>query len=244
MARTSGEESTPNRVFAARRRGSGPELGEHPAKPGPRSEALTDRLDRDGALWETAGPILAENRKFRNTTGPLAGEDDRCEHHLSTESPAPEDHARIPQAHVDQERAQGSEGAPQAGPQAHFALEGALKPEGFPKEERVRRAPEFTRIFRDGTPVRGRLLTARWIRDPSGDINRVGVAAGKRLGNAVLRNRLKRRIREAYRRNKRELTCRGITIVFVASSRMIGRSAGDVSEEMVSLLRDISRSAG
>lgn len=118
-----------------------------------------------------------------------------------------------------------------------------MKPEGFPKEERVRRSPEFTRIFRDGSQVRGRLITARWVPDSPSGLHRVGVAAGKRLGNAVIRNRLKRRIREAYRRNKRELTCPGIAIVFVASSRMIGCSARDVSEDMVRLLREISRSA-
>jgi ribonuclease P protein component len=118
-----------------------------------------------------------------------------------------------------------------------------LKPEGFPREERVRRSAEFTRIFRDGVPVSGRLMTARWLADPSPGPPRVGAAAGKRLGNAVVRNRLKRLIREAYRRNKRELTCRGIAIVFVASSRMIGCSARDVSEEMVRMLREISRVA-
>ncbi|HMB69964.1 MAG TPA: ribonuclease P protein component [bacterium] len=115
-----------------------------------------------------------------------------------------------------------------------------MKPEGFPKEERVRRSPEFTRIFRDGKQVRGRFLTARWIADPPTDLCRVGFAAGKRLGGAVIRNRLKRRMREAYRRNKRELTCRGIAIVFVASSRMIGCSARDVTEDMIRVLREIS----
>lgn len=119
-----------------------------------------------------------------------------------------------------------------------------VKPEGFPREERVRRSAEFTRIFREGNQVRGRLLTARWVHDDAaGETNRVGVAAGKRLGNAVVRNRLKRRMREAYRRNKRELTCRGIAIVFVASSRMVGSSTAEIFEDMTRVLREVSGSA-
>ena len=120
-----------------------------------------------------------------------------------------------------------------------------MKPEGFPKEERVRRSSEFTRIFREGTRVTGRYVSAFWISDPESDgpVNRIGVAAGKRLGNAVLRNRLKRRMREAYRHNKKELVCQGVVVVFVASSRMIGRTTRDIAEDMTRLLRQISRSS-
>jgi ribonuclease P protein component len=116
------------------------------------------------------------------------------------------------------------------------------KPEGFPKEERVRRTAEYTRILRDGTRVRGRFLNAYWVREAEdGDaVNRVGVAAGKKLGNAVRRNLLKRRIREAYRRNKRELSCGGIAIVFVASSRMIGRGSREVEDDVIRVLHAVS----
>jgi ribonuclease P protein component len=117
-----------------------------------------------------------------------------------------------------------------------------MRPEAFAKEERVRRPAEYTRILQDGQRIRGELMSAFWMRGEvgAGACNRVGVAAGRRLGNAVTRNALKRRIREAYRRHKGELACRGIAIVFVASSKMIGRGARDVEDDVTALLRCIS----
>jgi ribonuclease P protein component len=120
-----------------------------------------------------------------------------------------------------------------------------VQTEGFPKEERVRRGEEFTRILRRGRRVRGRVLHVYWIRDAGSpeSANRVGVAVGKRLGRAVVRNRLKRLIREAYRRNKRELSCGGFAIVFVASSAMIGCCFREVEGEVVRLLRRVTSSS-
>ena len=119
-----------------------------------------------------------------------------------------------------------------------------MKPEGFPKEERIRKSDEYTRILQGGRRARGRFLTAIWQLDPENPTgpNRVGIAAGKRLGNAVLRNRLKRLMREAYRRNKRELPCRGVCIVFLASRGMIGRSHAEVCADVVVVLREITSS--
>jgi ribonuclease P protein component len=117
-----------------------------------------------------------------------------------------------------------------------------VKPESFPKEERVRKSDEFTRILEEGRRVRGRILTAYWRVDAeeSTEPNRVGVAAGKRLGNAVVRNRLKRLVREAYRRNKRELPCRGVSIVFLASRGTIGKSFEEVRDDLVTILHTIA----
>jgi ribonuclease P protein component len=116
-----------------------------------------------------------------------------------------------------------------------------VKLEGFPRSERVRRSEEFTRILQQGERLRGQFLTAFWILDDH-PVNRVGVAAGKRLGNAAVRNRLKRRTREAYRRNKRKLPCRGVAIIFMASSKMIGKSESEVESEITWLLGEISTS--
>ena len=50
--------------------------------------------------------------------------------------------------------------------------------------------------------------------------NRVGVTVGKKLGHAVVRNRVRRRLREVYRLNE-ERFAPGWDIVVVARSRCI-----------------------
>ena len=47
-----------------------------------------------------------------------------------------------------------------------------------------------------------------YVRPTSGGL-RVGVAAGRRIGGAVVRNRAKRRLREAFRRLRERLHDRG-----------------------------------
>lgn len=118
--------------------------------------------------------------------------------------------------------------------------------ESFPKAERVRKSDEFTRILEEGRRVRGRLMTAFWRHGPNDETrpNRVGMAAGKRLGRAVLRNRLKRRMREAYRRHKRVLPCRGVSIILVASRRMIDASYAEVRDDLVGILHEMASTLG
>lgn len=119
-----------------------------------------------------------------------------------------------------------------------------VRPQGFSKAERIRRSDDFTRILKEGKRLRGRLLDVRWCTDdePSTDPNRVGVAVGRRIGNAVIRNRLKRRIREAYRRCKGELPCRGIEMVVLATPQLIDRRAPEVEEELRRLLQGVAAS--
>lgn len=50
--------------------------------------------------------------------------------------------------------------------------------------------------------------------------NRVGITVGKKLGHAVVRNRVRRRLREVYRLNEHRF-CPGWDIVVVARSRCV-----------------------
>lgn len=64
--------------------------------------------------------------------------------------------------------------------------------------------------------------------------NRVGITVGKKLGKAVVRNRVRRRLREVYRLNE-HLFAPGWDIVVVARSRCIAASFEKLTECYLSL---------
>ena len=64
--------------------------------------------------------------------------------------------------------------------------------------------------------------------------NRVGVTVGKKLGHAVVRNRVRRRLREVYRLNE-ERFLPGWDIVVVARSRCIKADFGKLTQAYLSL---------
>ena len=69
---------------------------------------------------------------------------------------------------------------------------------------RLRRRAEFDRVYKSGERHSSANMTVIFLAAPGG-VPRVGFAAGKALGGAVERNRIRRRLREAVRRHLREL---------------------------------------
>jgi ribonuclease P protein component len=66
------------------------------------------------------------------------------------------------------------------------------------RAQRLRQRREFAAVYRYGRPYRSDLLILRALRTGH-PLSRFGFTAGHRLGKVVLRNRLKRRLREAVR---------------------------------------------
>ena len=64
--------------------------------------------------------------------------------------------------------------------------------------------------------------------------NRVGITAGKKLGKAVVRNRIRRRLREIYRLNEARFSP-GWDIVVVARSRCIYADFQKITQAYLSL---------
>ncbi len=65
---------------------------------------------------------------------------------------------------------------------------------------------------------------------------RIGISAGKRTGNAVARNRVKRRLREIFRRNRAGLPP-GVQIVVNVRSSAAAATFSDFAGDYLSTLR-------
>ena len=72
---------------------------------------------------------------------------------------------------------------------------------GFRPAERIRRRAEFQQVYDRGSRVHSRFFTIFLLATQQA-VGRLGVAATKKLGGSVQRNRAKRLIREVFRRNK------------------------------------------
>jgi len=71
----------------------------------------------------------------------------------------------------------------------------------FRLAERIRRRAEFQLVYERGIRVHSRFCTV-FVLPNAQTIGRLGIAATRKLGGAVERNRAKRLIREIFRRNK------------------------------------------
>ena len=91
---------------------------------------------------------------------------------------------------------------------------------GFTRNERVRRRVEYQQIYDRGVRTHGRYLTMFTLSNNL-PVGRLGIAATKKLGGAVERNRAKRLIREVFRRNK---LAPGFDIVVIPKRELLDAS--------------------
>jgi ribonuclease P protein component len=68
------------------------------------------------------------------------------------------------------------------------------------RRHRLSRSRDFDAVYRQGRSISTRFLVLYWFpRDGSDDEPRLGLAVPRTTGGAVVRNRLKRQLREAWR---------------------------------------------
>ena len=90
----------------------------------------------------------------------------------------------------------------------------------------------FRRLY--ATPAQANSYLVLYARRNRTARNRVGVTVGKKLGHAVVRNRVRRRLREVYRLNEAKFAP-GWDIVVVARSRCIGADFQKLTQAYLSL---------
>lgn len=62
---------------------------------------------------------------------------------------------------------------------------------------RLTDSPEFERVYRQGTAYRGRLFSVHAFPNEHGN-PRLGLSVSRKVGNAVTRNAVRRRLREVF----------------------------------------------
>lgn len=70
--------------------------------------------------------------------------------------------------------------------------------QSFPKELRLRKTAEFARVYDNNVYAADDVLVVQGRANDLG-LCRLGISASRKVGNAVVRNRWKRLIREAFR---------------------------------------------
>lgn len=110
----------------------------------------------------------------------------------------------------------------------------------FGREHRIRYSRDFQRIYRQGKLLQDDLFRIFYCRSQDG-VPRLGLSVGKGLGKAVVRNRVKRAIREAFRLNK-ELFA-GFEIIVQPKPPAARLPGKEIQERFLALARRLPRSA-
>lgn len=104
--------------------------------------------------------------------------------------------------------------------------------------ERIRKKKDFLNLYKKGNRYRGKYFTLIHLSSDSA-FSRVGVVASRKVGSAVTRNRVKRWMRELFRRNK-ELLAGPVDLLIVALPAMREAAWKDVREEYLIGLKSLA----
>lgn len=93
---------------------------------------------------------------------------------------------------------------------------------------------EFEAVYQKGKKIRTNpLMHASLLKRP-GEIARLGLVVPKKIGKAVVRNRVKRRLREIFRRNK-TVAAQGMDVVLYARPGIQNLDYGELERSYLNL---------
>ena len=102
------------------------------------------------------------------------------------------------------------------------------------RSERIRKRREFVEIQAAGGRIHTDDVVLLYRR--RGEERRIGITVSRKVGNAVRRNRVKRLVREIWRRNKYSLP-QGYDLVFVAKRSAAGARYARLEQQLLQAVR-------
>lgn len=106
----------------------------------------------------------------------------------------------------------------------------------FGRAARLKQARDFARTRQQGQRAVCGCLIANWRALPPGSRTRLGVVVSSRIGDAVVRSRSRRLLRESYRLHQHELN-QPVDLVLVARQSIAGRKFPAVESDFLASLK-------
>ena len=99
----------------------------------------------------------------------------------------------------------------------------------------IKKNEEFQKIYRTGKSYANKYLVMYLLENGMGE-NRLGISVSKKVGNSVVRHRVKRLIKESYRLNENRFRT-GCDIVVVARKEAKGKNYSEIESALLHLAR-------
>lgn len=104
---------------------------------------------------------------------------------------------------------------------------------------RLKKNEDFSLVFKKGKSFADSKLVLYYIVKDRNLPFRVGLSVGKKIGKAVVRNRIKRLMREVVRLNQSHIP-NGIDIVLIARQGIENQSFHEIEESFIKLMKKAS----
>jgi ribonuclease P protein component len=124
--------------------------------------------------------------------------------------------------------------------QAPLRRGGEPRDESLPSHERLRKRADYLRCYRTGRRRTGALVILYIAANSSGH-PRMGITATRKVGNSVVRHRLKRWIKEIYRRWPERGRLAAVDLVVHLKPEVKTAGHGEVEHDLRRLLLGVAR---
>ncbi len=101
--------------------------------------------------------------------------------------------------------------------------------------ERIRKSEEFESVYQSGKSHANKYFVIYMSKNDFG-INRLGVSVSKKVGNSVIRHRIKRLVKESFRLHE-DMFNSGLNIVVIARKDAFGITYEETTKALLHLMK-------